>query len=201
MSNLSNDVDSLKKTYREIFLQTYKEINSKLEKMTPQDFEKFIEEDAIKEAYKKQLEILERKKSCNCVCCGACCRLACSEFSQEELQKRAASGDKIAKQFSETFIPYESEDEAEKIFPEYFELLKNKAKGEKIYFYHCPKVTADNKCPDYENRPQICRNFPDNPIEFLPKTCAFSKWKEQTEEAALSIHAVLEIIEFYKSKM
>lgn len=201
MSNLSEDIDDLKKRYREVFLKTYEEFNCKIEKMTQNEFENFLNEDAIKEVYEKQLEILEFKKSFPCSCCGACCKLACSEFSAEELKNKAQNNDEIAKQFISTFIPYESEEEARKNYPEYFELLKARAQDEKIYFYYCPKITQDNRCSDYENRPQICKNFPDNPIEFLPKTCAYATWKTQSEATALSIHATLEIINFYKQKL
>ena len=50
-------------------------------------------------------------------------------------------------------------------------LIDNNESG--YYFYHCPRVTKDNRCPDYENRPQICRDFPDNPLAFLPLSCGF----------------------------
>ena len=59
----------------------------------------------------------------------------------------------------------------------------------------------ENRCPDYENRPQICRDFPDNPISFLPKACGFSKWKEEVEPLALKLRATLEIADFYKNKL
>lgn len=201
MNDLSEDIDNLKKSYREVFLKTHEEFKQKIEKMTQEEFLRYLKEDAIKEAYRKQLEIIENKKNSPCSCCGACCKLACSEFSFEELKTKSENGDVTAKEFIETFIPYESESEAQKNYPEYFELLKSRAQDEKIYFYHCLKVTKDNRCSDYENRPEICRNFPDNPIEFLPKTCAYSKWKKQNELRALSIHATLEIIGFYKGKM
>lgn len=201
MNDLSEDIDNLKKSYREVFIKTHEEFNRKIEKMSQEEFKRYLNEDVIKEAYKKQLEIIEDKKNSPCACCGACCRLACSEFSAEELRVKSQNGDSIAKEFIETFVPYETEAEAQKNYPEYFELLKLRAQDEKIYFYHCLKVTADNRCSDYENRPSICRNFPDNPIEFLPKTCAYAKWKERNEQTALSIHATLEIVEFYKQKL
>ena len=201
MNDLNKDITNLKKNYRRIFLETYEKFNSKIKEMNEDEFKNFLKEIAIKEVYEKQLKIVEHKQNFSCKCCGACCKLACSEFSPEELKEKSKNGDIIAKQFIETFIPYENEADAQKIYPEYFELLKSEKPNENIYFYHCPKVTADNKCSDYENRPQICKNFPDNPIEFLPKTCAYLKWKKECEEKALSLHAELEIIEFYKLKL
>ena len=201
MSNLSNDVDNLKTKYREIFSRTIEEFNQRVEKIKPQEFLKFLNEDILKEIYEQKLKILKIRKKISCTGCAACCKLACSEFSYDELRQKAQNGDNFATQFISVFVPYDTEVEAEKIYPEYFELLKNKAEDEKVYFYHCPKVTEDNRCPDYENRPQICRDFPDNPIGFLPKTCGYTKWKEKVEEQSLKLHSLLEIIEFYKSKI
>ncbi len=201
MSKLSTDVDNLKKNYREIFLKTSEEFNRKLETIKPENLVKFLNEDMPKDIYARWMKIVEYRKEFSCSGCGACCKLACSEFSPEQLQQKAQNNDNFAKQFTSVFVPYENEEEAREIYPEYFELLKEKAKGEKTYFYHCPKVTEDNRCPDYENRPQVCRDFPDNPIGLLPKTCGYSKWKEEVEPTALMLHSLLEIVEFYKSKI
>lgn len=200
MSNLSSDVENLKKNYREIFLKTSEEINRRIEKMTQDELVKFLEEDILKELYDKQIKMLETRKDFHCSGCASCCKLACSEFSLSELQQKSQNGDNFATQFISVFVPYNTEDEAREIYPEYFQLLKEKAQDEPVYFYHCPKVTADNRCPDYENRPQICRDFPDNPIGFLPKMCGFSLWKAQTEPKALELHATFEIVNFYKNK-
>lgn len=200
MSNLSNDVDNLKKKYREIFIKTSEEINFKLEKMSFQEFIKFLNEDGIKEIYDLQLNILEKRKKYSCQSCAACCKLACSEFSYGELKQKADLGDNFAQQFTSIFMPYKNDAYAQKIYPEYFELLKEKAAGEKVYFYHCPRVTKDNKCSDYENRPQICKDFPDNPIGFLPESCGYSQWKKEVEYLALKAHSMLEIIDFYRNK-
>lgn len=201
MSNLSKDIENLKKKYREIFLKTSEEFSRQLESIAPENLMKFLNEDVPKDIYSRWMKIMEYRKNFSCSGCGACCKLACSEFSPEKLQEKAQQGDNFATQFTSVFVNYENEEEARKIYPEYFELLKEKTQGEKTYYYHCPKVTKDNRCPDYENRPQICRDFPDNPIGILPKTCGFSKWKEEVEPTALMLRALLEITEFYKGKM
>src|SRR5574344_9448 len=127
---------------------------------------------------------MEKRRLSKCNGCASCCKLAISEFSPTELQNKAKFGDNFAKQFIETFVPYENIEEAEKNYPEYFEFLENNSQGQS-YFYHCPKVTKDNLCPDYQNRPQICKDFPDNPIGFLPKKCAFNSWKNDVQNLAL----------------
>lgn len=201
MSDLSNQTDILKKKYREIFQKTCEAFSSQIEKISPKDLYKFLNEEIPKDIYEKHLKILNYRDSFSCSGCGSCCKLACSEFSPEELKQKSQNGDNFATQFISVFVPYLSEEEAKKIYPEYFELLKIKAENEKVYFYHCPKVTEDNRCPDYENRPQICRDFPDNPIGFLPKTCGFTKWKEEVETTALMLHSLVEIAQFYKEKL
>lgn len=163
--------------------------------------EKFEHENS-KEIYEKWMKILEYRKYFSCVGCATCCKLACSEFSPEELAQKAQNGDSFATQFLSVFVPYASEEQARAIYPEYFELLEEKlGKNEKVYFYHCPKLTDDNRCSDYENRPQICRDFPDNPLSMLPKSCGYSEWKDEVEPTALKLHAMLEVIAFYKDKI
>lgn len=239
MSNLSVDINNLKKSYREIFLESSKEIENQVTNLKPQiDFQnckncknnsdnkciltpeifetfpdgcgyklwqknvvKLFDEEISKQIRDKWIKILSYRGQFNCIGCGTCCRLACSEFSYEELKQKASNGDNFATQFTSVFIPYEDESEPRKIYPEYFELLAEKLDGEKVYFYHCPKLTDDNRCSDYENRPQICRDFPDNPLSLLPDKCGYCMWKKEVEPTSLMLHSILEIVDFYKSKI
>lgn len=220
MNELSNKLDNLKSKYREIFLKTAEDIHEKLLKLKPdikgEIFDKYPKDSAGKLWQKQTIELLNEdyktalNKGLNqiknnyerysCKYCGTCCKLACSEFSPAELQIKAKYGDKFAQQFTQTFIPYESLDEARNIFPEYIKMLEeNQQSG--YYFYHCPKVTEDNKCPDYETRPQICRDFPDNPLAFLPPLCGFKDWKLKSELISLKLNAEAEITKFYIEKI
>lgn len=230
MSTLGTDIDNIKKKYREIFLTTIDELNQQIEKLKPvctncipdcnleidlftnfpqncvfkkwqKDTLNLFENDISKQIYAKWTKILEYRNKFHCSGCGCCCKLACSEFSPDELKAKAQNNDNFARQFTGIFIPYENEEEARKIYPEYFELLAEKFNGEKVYFYHCPKLTADDRCSDYENRPDICRDFPNNPLSLLPKSCGYSGWKDEVEPLALMLHSMLEIIDFYKSKI
>lgn len=221
MTDLNNTVNSLRKEYREIFLKSAEEIKNKVEEIRPEGvngeiFDKFetqsseqqwqkavlelLEKDISKEVYRKLNEILAYRIKFNCVGCATCCNLACSEFSPEELREKAQNGDNFATQFLSVFIPYASKEEARKIYPEYIELLE-KNKEYDVYFYHCPKLTADKRCSDYGNRPQICRDFPDNPLSLLPKVCGYKKWKEEVEPIVLMLHAMVEIIDFYTTRI
>jgi Fe-S-cluster containining protein len=197
MTDLYNEFRQLKSKYREIFLATANEIQKEIQNISIKERTDYF--DSIKlPKIKAELEkIRAMRKNFNCIGCGVCCKFAVSEFSPEELETKASNGDIYAKQFITIFEPYSSRKEVENIFPQYLELL-DKMEEKEYYIYHCPKVTQDNRCPDYNNRPQICRDFPDNPIAFLPLTCGYLGWKKQSEEILLKLHAQMEIIEYLK---
>lgn len=217
MDELSEHINNLRLKYREIFLDLAKKIESEVLNLKPENlsgeifdyYEQFSDGKSWQENVLSMIkniyypEMIEMQAQINnirnnycCNGCGSCCRLACSEFSYEELKNKAKIGDNFAKQFVQTFLPYETLQEAEKIFPEYIALLKSENESG-YYFYHCPKVTSDNRCPDYENRPQICRDFPDNPIAFLPLSCGYMGWKLKSELMSLRLNALKEIVGFY----
>ncbi len=160
--------------------------------------------DNIQKEILVKLEEIEdnRLESYNCKCTGSCCKLASSEFCYEELKEKAAAGDNFATQFTSVFIPYENTEKVKEIFPEYIEFVQEKLDDdEKIYFYHCPHVTEQNLCSIYEERPQICRNFPNNPLSILPRQCGFYEWKEEVYVAALILYALIQLSEFYEDKI
>ena len=221
MSNLENKLNGMKQQYREIFMKSSDAILARIEEIRPKDFNgdilteyepesvgaqwqkdvlDMLENDISHEIYDKWQEILKFRENYECKGCATCCNLACSEFSPEELKKRAENGDNFAKQFTSIFIPYESKEEARMVYPEYIELLDENISDD-VYFYHCPKLTDCKRCSDYENRPDICRHFPDNPLCILPKSCGFYEWREEVLPIVLMLHAMMEIIGYYKSKI
>lgn len=221
MAELNSKLNSMKARYREIFMKSSDAILARIEEIRPEGLEgdildKFepnslgtswqtavidmFENDISKEIYRKWQEVLELRKNFDCKGCATCCNLACSEFSPEELKRRAQNGDKFATQFTSIFIPYDSKEEARKVYPQYIELLDDTI-DEDVYFYHCPKLTDCKRCSDYNNRPQICRDFPDNPLCILPKSCGFYEWRQEVEPVAMMLHAMMEIIEYYKEKL
>ncbi len=217
MEDLTQSVTSLRQKYREIFKTSATEIQKRIDEIKPQGvvdiFDKYpagsrgeiwqksvlkmFDEDICKEIYRKWSEILAYKNEFSCIGCGTCCKLACSEFSPEQLKVKSKKNDRFAAQFLSVFVPYNSKEEARAIYPEYIKMLDDN-KEDEVYFYHCPKLNDCNRCMDYENRPQICRDFPDNPLALLPKSCGYVKWKEEVEPVALMLHAMLEIIDYYK---
>ena len=155
--------------------------------------------------YKQRLKntyqaIMDKKNECECIKCGNCCRLAVSEYSYEQLKQRAARGDKFSKDFVSVFVPYQNEEDAKNANPEYFELLNKLVTEDKIYYYYCPKL-KDNMCSDYENRPDVCKNFPHNPLKLLPSSCSFNVWKNSVNRESLMLKAKTDIIAFYKNRL
>lgn len=221
MTELAGTIKNMKKKYREIFLKSVDAIRSRVEEIKPSDAEGDIfdtfdknsageswqaavldmfENDISHEIYRKWREILAYRNNFHCKGCATCCNLACSEFSPDELKLKAENGDKFASQFTSIFIPYKSDKEAEKVYPEYLKLLSDTI-DEKVYFYHCPKLDECKRCSDYENRPQICRDFPDNPLSILPESCGFYEWRQEVEPVALMLHSMMEIIDYYRQKI
>ena len=150
----------------------------------------------LKATYKA---IMDKKCEYSCNLCGDCCRLATSEYSYNQLKQRAMRGDKFSADFVSVFVPYESEEDARKVNPEYFKLL-NELVEDKIYYYYCPRL-KDNLCSDYENRPDICKDFPHNPLKLLPSRCSFNEWKNEIAYQAMLLKAKVDIIDFYKDKL
>ena len=109
-------------------------------------------------------------------------------------------GDKYSKDFVSVFIPYKSEEEAKMANPEFFELLNDIVNDQRVYYYYCPKLNG-NICSDYENRPNICKDFPHNPLKLLPSTCSFNVWRNSIAKQAMLLKAKTDIIEFYKNKL
>ena len=217
MENLTESVNNLRKKYRDIFKMSVAEIQKRVDELKPERVSdifgeypagsvgefwqksvlKMLDEDICREIYRKWNEILAYRKEFSCAGCGTCCRLACSEFSPEQLKLKAEHSDRFAEQFLSIFVPYNTREEVKKIYPEYIKMLDDN-KEQKVYFYHCIKLTESNRCSDYENRPQICRDFPDNPLALLPKTCGYYNWKQQVEPVALMLHSMLEIVDYYR---
>lgn len=221
MSELNSILEKQRVKYRECFTRSVEELQKRIDAIKPVDVNEdiffefapessgkkwqievlnMLENDISKDIYLKFQEILMERTNYGCKGCATCCNLACSEFSPEELKLRAENGDNFARQFLSIFVPYSSKEEARKIYPEYIALLEQNKESE-VYFYHCPKLTKDKRCSDYENRPQICRDFPDNPLTLLPVSCGFCEWKNKNEEMTLLLHAMIEIVEYYKEKI
>ncbi|OGI01954.1 MAG: hypothetical protein A2Y25_03010 [Candidatus Melainabacteria bacterium GWF2_37_15] len=154
---------------------------------------------------KKVQEILDYRHQFKCNRTGTCCKLACSEFTYEELKQKASNNDNFAQQFTSIFIPYTDIEQARKVYPEYVDLvlstLQGDDSGETANFYHCKHLQGTNTCPVYEDRPQICRDFPDNPFSIIPNSCGYHQWKDEVLVAAYTFYSMTQIYGFYFVKI
>jgi Fe-S-cluster containining protein len=167
-----------------------------------EDALKKIRDEISREILIKIQEIKESRFSYDCKRTGSCCKFASSEFSYEELKEKAKNGDNFATQFTSVFIPYDNIEEIKEAFPEYIDLYSEYLNSEeKVYFYHCPHITDENLCSIYEFRPQICKDFPDNPLALLPPNCGYKAWKDDVHVASMLLHALIEILEFNMKKI
>lgn len=228
---ISDQYNSLKDNYKEIFYEAATQIRAAIEKFKPENpctictidcnvankdiFSDFPVGCKYKEwqsqtlsflsgEYLQKLKytydmIMTKKDSYTCNQCGECCKLAVSEFSYEQLKQKAFRGDKYSADFVSVFVPYKTEEDAKNANPEYFEALGDLVDN-KTYYYYCPKLEG-NLCSDYETRPNICKEFPHNPLQILPSKCSFNAWRQEIERHALILHAKTNIIEFYKQKL
>lgn len=164
----------------------------------------YIKKDLSQQVYGQITAANDVRHEYQCHCTGTCCRLSSSEFDYETLKQKAAAGDTFAQQFISIFIPYNSTDDARKIFPDYVEYVINElGKDEQVHFYHCPHITDDNLCSIYtsDKRPQICEDFPNNPLSILYPSCGYIEWKQRVNVTAMSCHAMVEILTFVLDKL
>ena len=194
MDKLKEHYTNLVKKYREIFVSVLSAMQGEINKLSHDEIKNYLENEVVKHIQFQRNLVLEKRKQFNCKKCGACCRLAISEFSPAALLEKASKGDKFAKEFISTFSPV-SEDDAKSQFGLYVDLINES--GEKVFYYNCKKVTEDNLCSDYENRPSICRDYPDNPVQMSHPTCAYIGWHESIQTIVLTIKAMSEIREHF----
>jgi Fe-S-cluster containining protein len=163
---------------------------------------RIVETDIARQVLERMNLIEYHKKQAICSQCGVCCRLASSEFSYEELLRKADQGDAFAQQFTGVFLPYASQEDAEKRFPDLVsQVVKYAESGKEVHFYHCPYIGEDNRCSIYTKRPQICRSYPDTPLTFIYDHCAWKPWKDQSHPDALWAHAMIELCTFTLAKL
>lgn len=202
--NLEEELLKRQKLYQDIFLKAKNELEKKLKTFTTLQEQKHFLENELSRDILKRIEYFRYCiKNYECVRCGTCCKVANSEFTHEELLKKATNKDKFAESFVSVFVPYEDKTLVEKEFQEYTDLLKKNDLFNQSNFFHCPKVKEENgcySCSDYENRPMVCRDFPNNPLVILPPKCSFRAWKDEFEVEALFLNAMIDLVGYYLNK-
>lgn len=119
----------------------------------------------------------------NCGMCGKCCRAATPSSPPITLIKKAGEGDSNARDFLNIFKAYASTEEIRGIYPELVELAIKFAttspkygSTEQVMFFKCIYLNDKNQCMIYEDRPQLCRDYPDTPFQLMHEGCTFTDW-------------------------
>ena len=124
-----------------------------------------------------------------CKMTGQCCRVASPSTPAHKLLQKAAEGSMYAREFFNIFVPYPSHEAARLVSPGTVErslacasTQEDFEDSSQVHFYKCLYLADDNKCKIHEDRPQICRNFPDSPFTVMPPGCAFEGWKKSCKD-------------------
>jgi Fe-S-cluster containining protein len=118
-----------------------------------------------------------------CKCCGKCCYCVTPSFLAEKLLELAKDNKDIARDFLCIFIPYQNIDEVRKVEPEMVEKVIAVASdagigADRLVFYHCRFLSEDNKCLIHEDRPDLCRVYPESHFIVLHPGCAYEEWAD-----------------------
>ncbi|MDD3593612.1 MAG: YkgJ family cysteine cluster protein [Candidatus Gastranaerophilales bacterium] len=120
-----------------------------------------------------------------CNLCAKCCKCAIPSVSYSSLIERFNQADKFAVDFLEMFVPYNTLDEARAAsFGTVENVIKNLKNNddyneEELKFFCCKHIKDDNRCGIYENRPELCRMYPDTPFLIMHPGCAYEDWAQE----------------------
>lgn len=127
---------------------------------------------------------------------GECCRGAAQSSPWQHIMAQAAHGDLTARAFLSQYQPYPSLQEAIAHAPaavaasqEIAELRGDQA--ENLVFYRCIYLRGKNECQIYEDRPTLCREFPESPFGAIPKCCGYHPIKQHCQHKIQSIREEL----------
>lgn len=124
-----------------------------------------------------------------CAMCAQCCNFASPSSSIDVLREKALQNDEFAQDFISIFEPYSSLEEVKKLNPKIVESAieiiskgENKITLETLQFYKCKFISESNKCLVHEDRPQLCRNYPDTPYLLFAPDCAYENWSKECKK-------------------
>lgn len=137
---------------------------------------------------------------------GNCCKFSIPSSSCIQLLQKAANSDEFARDYLSIFIPYANIEQIKSINPDFVDKIKdvfnknndNKTDINDIVFYRCRFIVENNSCMIYEDRPTLCRSFPDSPFLVLPPGCAYEEWSKNCKEKYNKLKTDME---FYKKEL
>lgn len=143
-----------------------------------------------------------------CNMCGQCCRCASPSSPTEKLLERIENEDEFAKDFFSIFTPYKNLEEARQANSGIVERsLKacekpdSKVRPEEVVFYCCKYIGEDNKCTIHEDRPNLCREYPDSPFLIFPPGCAYEPWAKECRLRYNELQEELKMLNEYRKQL
>ncbi|HEY9686399.1 MAG TPA: YkgJ family cysteine cluster protein [Coleofasciculaceae cyanobacterium] len=110
---------------------------------------------------------------------GECCRGAAQVAPWSGALRQASLGDTTARAFLNQFVPYSSLEEARQHAPDAvaasLDIARSRGdRAEDLVFYRCRFLKDRSDCQIYEDRPALCREFPESPFGAVPSCCGYS---------------------------
>ena len=143
-----------------------------------------------------------------CNKCGCCCKCASPSASYLKLLEKAANGEDFARDFLSIFVPYNNIEEAKVLYPDIVErsvkAIKKSTNNDDFIepvFYKCRYVSDENTCGIYEDRPELCREFPGIPQVIVAKQCAFYDWTIECRKKLEELKTELEVLKNMKKEL
>ena len=132
---------------------------------------------------------------------GECCRGAAQLAPWRTLLVQAAAGDETSRDFLNQFVPYPNRVAAELGAPHAVAASLQLAaeRGdvlEDVMFYRCRYLQGQNQCLVYEDRPTLCREFPESPFGAIPSCCGYATLAKICHE---KVDALRRELAYYKA--
>lgn len=156
------------------------------------------------ETWEKLLDIRWPEAACDQS--GECCRGAAQYQPWQTLIRQAAQGDSTARNFLSQYQPYPTRLLAETEAPHAVEaslavIHDRKQNPDDVIFYRCIYLKNKNECQIYEDRPTLCRDFPESPFSAIPNCCGYASVQKACTQKAAQLKAELEHLKTLKTKI
>jgi Fe-S-cluster containining protein len=137
---------------------------------------------------------------------GECCRGAAQVAPWFGALRQAALGDTTVRAFLNQFVPYASLEEARQHAPDAVaaSLEIGQSRGdppEALVFYHCRFLKGRSDCQIYEDRPALCRDFPESPFGAVPGCCGYSRVTQTCREKLAGLRQELADLKDLQSRL
>ncbi len=143
-------------------------------------------------------------------CCSTagCCTGASPSVPYHQLFKKAASGEAFARNFLSIFLPHSDHETVKKLMPGLVERTLAAAEKqsafngpEDVVFYQCRYLTPAKKCGIWEDRPQLCRDYPDTPFVVMTPGCAFEDWGKECRTKFSAMKTEVDKLKGFKEEL